>query len=102
MSSGAFVKQAFNVIDHSKLYLTGVREIDSHPQVVMHLAMLDGQRGLLAKFTLEVIDEIGDQGRINMQDLEIINMPENGTLLTIDSFVGNALVIGVNLEAPVF
>ena len=63
---GSFIKQSFNVVDHSEFHLTWVRKVDHHPKVIMDLAASNGQRGFLTEFALEVSDDIGDHSRINM------------------------------------
>ena len=50
--------------------------------------MFDGEGGLLAKLSADLVNDLGDNLRNSLGDLQIINMPDNGALLPVNCLVG--------------
>jgi len=92
----AIINEAVNVRRHDDLNFSLFLVIKCHPQIILYFATfwLD-----ITILRTNKSDDTIYSFRIAMQNLEIINAPYNGALMTVYYCVRYAYIVGVNFEA---
>ena len=66
----------------------------------MYMAASFGQRCFLPKLAFQQFDHLSDHLRVNMRYFQIVNVPQDSTLLTVDDLVHHTGIIWVVSEPP--
>ena len=94
------IEHILYVIKHSKynLVLSGI--INDHSKITVNLSLSGRQWCINTKLLPKQFDNTVKNLRVNMRNIEVINMPQYSTLFPINCLICNVCVICIQIKSP--
>ena len=81
-----YTKNISNIFNHIEYYFSWRGSVHGHPEVFVYLTPYDGDFHNISIFHVNVRKNTRENVGINMQNIQVVNVTEYGSLFTIDMF----------------
>ena len=90
------IQNALHIVTHHKLYFPILQIVNRHSKIIVDLAAMNDKWHDLAVLQVKLIGNVLQHTLFDVRQFQIIDMPNDGTLLSINHLVDDAAVIWVD------